>query len=168
MAEYCLDTSGLSNPWEKLPEDIYDSLWKRVRELIVASKFCCTKEIYDEMLSISGTLGDCIRSHSHCLVMEIGADDWDWEQYLHHIQRMQVDYASVISEFNGNRKGTVGLNDLSLIALARTTGLPVISMETANVYQPSTAKRRIPDICAIENVPHMDFNDLLRDQRIRL
>lgn len=168
MAEFCLDTSGISNPWERLPEDIYRSLWARIQELISASTFCCTTEIYEEMLSITGGLGECVRAHQDCLVMEIGNGDWDWEQYVAHVDRMQVDYQGVISEFNGNRKGTVRLNDISIIALARTVDLPVISMEAANVYQPSTSKRRIPDICATENVRHMDFNDLLRAKGIKI
>lgn len=120
------------------------------------------------MLSITGELGACVKDHSHCLVMEIGNGDWDWEQYLAHVKRMQVDYQSVISEFNGNRRGTVGLNDLSIVALALTLKLPLVSMEAANVYQPSTTKRRIPDICASEKVPHLDFNDLLRAKGIKI
>jgi len=168
VAEFCLDTSGLSNPWEGMPEDIYEGLWVKVQELIRGSVFCCTPEIYNEMLSITGNLGACIKANGHCLVREIGNGEWDWQEYLNHVNRMRVEYEVVISEYNGNRKGTVGLNDISIIALAKTVKLPLISMEKANVYQPSTSKRRIPDICASEAVRHMDFNELLRAKGIRL
>jgi hypothetical protein len=38
---------------------------------------------------------------------------------------MKVRHEAVISEYNGNRKNTIGLNDLTIIALAKTLGLPV-------------------------------------------
>ncbi|MCO5064350.1 MAG: DUF4411 family protein [Rhizobiaceae bacterium] len=168
MTDYCLDTSGISNPWEVLPGDIYEGLWNRVQSLIEDSVFCCTPEIYAEMLSIMGSLGACIRNHGNCLIREIGNGNWPWEAYLEHVERMRVVHESVISEYNGNRKGTVGLNDISIIALAKTLNLPVVSMEKANIYQPSTNKRRIPDVCALEKVKHMDFNDLLRAKGIKI
>lgn len=74
----------------------------------------------------------------------------------------------MISEYNGNRKSTAGLNDISIIALAMTLGLPLISMETQNVYQPSQKKMRIPDVCAAEGVLHLTFNDFLRAEGITL
>jgi len=47
--KYCLDTSGLSNPLEAMPEDVHSTLWKSVASVICAGKFAVTKEIYDEL-----------------------------------------------------------------------------------------------------------------------
>ena len=72
----------------------------------------------------------------------------------------------MISEYNGNRKGTVGLNDISIVALAMTLRLPLVSMEKPNVYQPSAKKMRIPDVCKVEGVNHLTFNEFLRAEGI--
>lgn len=81
---------------------------------------------------------------------------------------MRSDYEGVISEYNGNRKATVGLNDISIIAMAKTLNLPIISMEKPNLFQPSQTKMRIPDVCLKEHVTHLSFNDFLRSEGITL
>jgi hypothetical protein len=61
---------------------------------------------------------------------------------------MKVSHEAVISEYNGNRKNTIGLNDLTIIALAKTLGLPVVSSEKeTRVDQDSNKRQKIPDIC---------------------
>lgn len=60
------------------------------------------------------------------------------------------------------------MNDLTIIALAKTLGLPVISSEKkTNVGQESDKRQKIPDICDKEGVTHLSFNDLLRAEGIR-
>lgn len=54
--------------------------------------------------------------------------------------------------------------DLTIIALGRTLGLPVVSMEVTAL--PSPDKRRIPDICDLEGVVHHTFNEFLKIERI--
>jgi len=61
--------------------------------------------------------------------MEIEEESWDWQTYRDHYEDMKVRREAVISDYNSNRKGTIGLNDLTIIALAKTLGLPVISSE---------------------------------------
>lgn len=168
MPNYCIDTSGLSNPWETLPEDIYGGLWGQIYAAIAGGAFCCNVEIFQELQAISGGLGECVNEHADSLVLEIGHGSWPWEDYIEQVEALQKTHNDCISEYNGNRKGTVGLNDVSIVALAKVLELPLISMEKANVYQPSTKKRRIPDICKLENVIHMDFNDFLRKEGIKL
>jgi hypothetical protein len=34
MKQYCVDTSGFSTPLERMPDDIYGSLWMRVIEVV--------------------------------------------------------------------------------------------------------------------------------------
>jgi hypothetical protein len=165
---YCLDTSGLSTPLENMPEDIHGSLWKSVGKLIDAGKFAVTTEIYEELVHLPGGIGDCIRNGKDHLQLELQEEDWNWESYLVHVERMREAYVSVISEYNGNRKSTVGLNDLSIIALAKTLGLPVISSEhKLGIGQESQRRQKIPDVCSSEDVQHMTFNDLLRKEGIK-
>lgn len=105
MASYCLDTSGLSNPWVELPEDIYSPLWKQIFDALAGGCFCCNVEIFTEMVAIDGALGECVKDHSDSIVLEIGNGDWNWKVYLEHIERMRSAYGQFISEYNGGRTG---------------------------------------------------------------
>jgi hypothetical protein len=164
--KYCLDTSGLSNPLENMPDDIFSALWDQVHHLITAGIFAATQEIYDELRHLNGKTGDCIKQCKSEILLEIGENDWDWGSYINNIERMRVLYKSVISEYNQNRKNTVGLNDISIVALAKTLNIPVLSMES-NSFQSSAIRMRIPQICNSENVKHLTFNDFLRLERIK-
>ena len=164
MKEYCLDTSGLSNPLENMPEDIHASLWQEVCELISSGKFAVTTEIFDEMKLLEGVVGKHIESNGPELILEVGQEGWDWRTYAAHVERMQIDHKDFISEYTGGSKKTIGLTDLSIVALGRTLDLPVVSMEAS--VQDSPNKLRIPDLCKLEGVPHISFNDLLRQQKI--
>ena len=167
MKKYCLDTSGLSNPLESMPEDIHASLWAEVRARIATGSLAVTGEIYAEMEHIQGEMGDCIRENEVNLLLEVNDSSWPFENYIEQAARMQVEYANFIRENVGNKKGTVGLNDISIIALAKTLSLPVVSMEKRKAHQ-SGKLRQIPDICDAEKIPHMTFNDFLRAEGIKL
>lgn len=164
---YCLDTSGFSNPLETMPEDIYPILWSRIAKIIVAGRFAVTKEIYDELVNLPGPVGICIQKNCPALQLEVGDADWDWATYVGHINRMRSTYKSVISEYNGNRKGTACLNDVSIVALAKSLELPVISME-AITFQASSTKIRIPGLCGLEGIEHLTFNKFLRAEGISI
>ncbi len=168
MADYCLDTSGLSNPLENLPEDIFGSLWRQVEAVIRSGRICCNTEILEELGFIQGRMGACIEECKDLICLEIGTGDWPWQDYLAIAEQLRTKHQAVISEYNGNRKRTVGLNDISIIALAMTLDLPLISMEKANTLQKSREKMRIPDICVLEGVTHITFNDFLRLEGISL
>lgn len=169
MKTYCLDMSGLSTPLEYMPEDIHTALWAQVAKLIIDGKFAVTTEIYEELEHLPGPIGECVKKNKGNLQLEVQDDGWDWELYIGHVERMRVAYADVISENNGNRKGTVGFNDLSIIALAKTLGLPVVSSEKKTHASQDAAKRqKIPDICYSEGVLHMSFNELLRKEGIKI
>lgn len=167
MKKYCLDTSGLSNPLEAMPEDIHATLWEAVALRIKDGHLAVTAEIFAELAHVQGGLGDCLRDNEVNLVLEVNDTSWAVADYIGHATRMQVEHAHFIRENIGGKKGTVGLNDISIIALAKTLALPVLSMEKRKAHQ--TARlRQIPDICDLEKVPHMTFNDFLRSEGIKL
>lgn len=151
-----------------MPEDIHTVLWTNVAKLVTDGKFAVTTEIYAELELLPGQIGGCIKNNKANLHLEIEDEEWDWQTYLDHVERMRIAYADVISENNGNRKNTIGFNDLSIIALAKTLGLPVVSSEKKlHGEQDSKKRQKIPDICDKEGVPHMAFNDLLRKEGIK-
>ena len=169
MKRYCIDMSGLSNPAseEVAPQDIHVTLWARIHALIESGDMAVTEEIYQELTHIPPPLGDCIKANKKGLLLEVDDAEWDGAAYIEHATRMQADHETFIREFNGGGKGTVGLNDISIVALAKTLKLPVVSMEKRKAHQ-SDKKRTIPDICDAENVAHMSFNEFLRAEGITL
>jgi hypothetical protein len=149
-----------------MPEDIHPTLWGKIAKFVCSGRLAVTTEIYDELLHLPGGIGQCLSHNKATLLMEVGEDGWPWKDYIAHNVRMQTDHAAVISEYNGNRKSTVGLNDVTIIALGRTLKLPVISMEA--VQAGSDKRQRIPHICQLEGVPHLTFNDFLRTEGITI
>ena len=164
--KYCLDTSGVSNPFTDLPEDIYASLWLSVRQKIAAGVFCWNVEIAKELQHINGNLGSCIQGCNGSSCLEVGVGSWPWASYLTIFETLRTTYGDYISEYNGNRADTVGVTDVSIVALAKALSLPVVSMEKPNLLQPSQKKMRIPELCGKVHVKHMTFNEFLRAEGI--
>lgn len=161
MTKYCFDTSGLSTPHEQTPPDIHVSMWEDIRQFIANGHVAVTQEIFDEMIHIDGGLGDFIKGSKDLILFEVSAGTWDWVTYLSHMTRMQDDYSQFISEFNRGVRGTVCLNDLSIIALSKTLSVPLLNMEV-KVPEDSPKRRRIPNICESEGVVSIDIREFLR------
>ena len=92
MKKYCFDTSGISNPLEMMPEDIYDSMWAKVTGVIITGCIAVTKEIYDEMKHIPGQIGVCIKSNEAQMLLEVGKKGWNWEPYVKCAEEMQISH----------------------------------------------------------------------------
>ena len=166
MKKYGFDTSGISNPLESMPEDIHESMWIGFKTKCLESGIIAvTQEIYLEMEHIPGTVGQAIKDNKSKMIMEIG-EEWDWGSYIDHVNKMEDDHREFISEYIGGSKKTVCLNDISIIALAKTLGVPVVSMEEEEVTS-SSKKRHIPDVCKIEGVEHLTFSDFLRREKLK-
>jgi len=164
--KYCLDTSGISNPLEYMPENIslFKEVWVLVRSHIESGSFAVTREIYDELCMISpGEICECCKNNKDQLLLEVGDKTWDYTTYIRHVNEMTAKHKAFISEYNRNIKRTIGLNDVSIVALAKTLGLPVISMEDDS-FQTSAKRMRIPGLCKIEKVNHLTFNEFLQNE----
>lgn len=164
--KYCLDTSGFSNPLMEMPEDIHKTLWPSVIVRVKAEIFCWNVEIANEMASIKGSIGTALNECNGSCCFEVGKGSWNWAAYVETNNNWRKQFFDFISEYHGNRKNTIGLNDLSIVALAHTLGLPVVSMESPNLGQPSKTKLRIPDLCKAVNVEHFNFTQLCRKEGI--
>ncbi|KQV27889.1 hypothetical protein ASC97_05870 [Rhizobium sp. Root1203] len=163
--KYCFDTSGVSNPLETMPEDIHKTLWAHFAAFVLSDYIAVTPEIYDEMCHCQGGIGQLLINSKSSVVLEVG-NDWDWPTYIGHIKRMQVDHRHCISEFTGGSAKTICLNDITIIALAKTMNVPVVSMEHMVKEDGQTPKRKIPNICRAEGVEHLTFSDFLRRERL--
>lgn len=94
------------------------------------------------------------------ILHEVSSGSWNWQAYIKYVQKMQADHRAYIREFCGGSPRTVCLTDISIIALAKTLGLPVLSMEKP--VEKNSKKRHIPDICAAEDIVHITFNEFCR------
>ncbi len=164
--KYCLDTSGFSNPLMNMPEDIHKTLWLNVVAKVESEIFCWNPEIADEMSKIYGMIGAALNSCNGSCCYELGKGNWDWKAYLTTNDLWKKQFHQFISEYHNNRKNTIGLNDLSIVALAHTLGLPIVSMEVPNLGQPSQTKMRIPDLCIAVGVEHLNFTEICRKEGI--
>jgi hypothetical protein len=168
VKEYCLDTSGLSHPLQNQPEDLFPRLWEQVHERIESGRIAVTEEIYEELAFLTGDTGACIVRSKSALVMKVGASGWDYSSYLTESTRIQTTYARFISENVGGRRDTICMNDISIVALAKSLGIPVVSMEVSvTASGSSSTKRRIPDICKSEGIVHLSFTDFMRREGIK-
>jgi len=167
MKKYVFDTSGLSNPLEVMPEDIHITLWGKVMAVFSTGHICVNTEIFEEMVLIEGDVGSQLKEIESDIKLEIGEGDWDWERYIEVFNQMKSAHVDYISEYNQDRKGTIGLNDLSIIAMAKTLDLPLVNMEKETmIIDPKSKRRRIPDICKAEGVQSISFNEFLRAESI--
>lgn len=165
MKKYAFDTSGISNPLESMPEDVHESVWSHFKtEVLPSGIIAVTQEIYDEMEHIPGSVGASIKANKSNILMEVG-EDWDWGTYVDHCNKLEDDHHDFISEFIGGSKKTVGLTDISIIALAKTLKVPVVSMEKPVTSQ--AKKMHIPDICKIEKVDHLSFSEFCRKENMK-
>jgi hypothetical protein len=166
MKKYAFDTSGISNPLESMPEDIHVSIWNHFKTTILPSGIIAvTQEIYDEMVpSIPGAVGQSLKANKANILLEVG-EDWDWGKYIDHCNRMEDEHHNMISEYAGGSKRTVGLNDISIIALAKTLDIPVVSMEKP--VPDRSKKLHIPDVCKLQDVQHLTFSQFCRKENMK-
>ena len=116
------------------------------------------------MEHIPGTVGASIKANKANILMEVG-EDWDWGTYVDHCNTLEDKHHDFISEFIGGSKKTVGLNDISIIALAMTLKIPVVSMEKP--VSSGSKKLHIPDVCKIEKVDHLSFSEFCRKENLK-
>lgn len=166
MPRYCLDTSGVSNPWHALPERVFPTLWVKVRACIENDCFCWNDNIAVELRNFKGAIGDALRNRERFCRYRNGSPNWPYDDYSILLDDWKDKYRQYIREFNKNRKHTIGLADLSIVALAKTLELPVVSMERSNPDNPSMTKLRIPDLCNREDVPHLNFVEFLEAEGV--
>jgi hypothetical protein len=133
-----------------MPEDIYPSLWNNVPDVIRSGCIAVTTEIYSEMWRIRGKLGACISDCEDLMKLEVGDVRWEWKSYVAHMKRMENDHHEFISEYNGGSKKTIGLTDMTIVAMAKSRAENSYAMicrsKRAPVMNKAASKVMIRDI----------------------
>jgi len=142
---------------------MFRPMWTSLIEFVSSGAVATTTELYDEMCRITGSFGDTVRISRNELVMEVDDPAWNGVAYIRNYERMCIEHRQFISEYTHmSSKETISLNDMTIVALAKTLKLPVVSSESSSGNSPT--KRRIPDMCKMENVLHRTFVEFLRDE----
>jgi len=111
-------------------------------------------------------VGQCLKDHMAEIRLEVGSGRWNYNDYIGNFKALHPRYEKFIAGTGGS-KASLSMADFSIVILAKTLALPVISMETACAHNLHTKSCKIPDVCAAEGVLHMTFNDFLRSEGIR-
>ena len=72
MKRFCLGTSGVSNPLNAMPFDLYEGIWVQVFAAVEAGAFAVTPEIYGELIRLKDEVGDCFRENPQQLILDVG------------------------------------------------------------------------------------------------
>ncbi len=130
-----------------MPEDVkmFQPMWSSLNAFVRSGAVATTTELYDEMYKITGRFGTCVKQCRADLVLEVDDPTWNGVGYIRQYERMCTEHRQFISEYTHmSSKETISLNDMTVIALAKTLKLPVVSSESSSGNSPF--KRRIPDI----------------------
>lgn len=93
--------------------------------------------------------------------MEVDDPSWDGTGYIAHFNRMRKAHKEWIAEYAMKSPAkTICLPDLTAVALAKCLKLPLVSSESSAGDSPK--HKRIPDICALEDVVPYSFNEFLK------
>ena len=146
--------------------DVHVTLWKVILEHTERGTFCWTEQIWQQLKLIQDSrILDCLNHCNRSACLRVGEINWPDQLYLDHLERIQDTYRDYISELNEKRKRTIDLVDCSIVSLAVTLNLPVLSMEKP-IGPSSTIRLKIPDLCAREDVQHYDLTGFFRTEGI--
>ena len=122
MPRYCIDMSGLSNPAQQMPQDIYTSLWVQIKRRIVAGVFATTPKVYEELTNLLSPIGECIAQNKDRLVYEVGIAHWDYECYLGGKEENKHEHKKFhVAEAGVGKQCGIGLHERD----GRTIAIPI-------------------------------------------
>ena len=162
MKKFVLDTSGLSKPIQDMPPHRHKRLWNCIKQSIGNGVFATTEEVFEEeMLLLPDGIGAYMADNRSSIVLDFGDPYVNWNDYVITANEMQILYRESTQRTLQGRTDTVGIKDISVVALAKVLNLPLVS-EAALIHDTSqTYKRKIPNVCAEYSVKHLSFNEFI-------
>ena len=156
-APFCLDTNIFMTPWKDThPIDIFQPLWREMANM--RDRMILLKPIYDEIDPSMKKDG---------LRMWLKANNFIPTEIDNAVLNKSVEWEKkfgVKEKFKG-----VSVNDLILIAYAKTHGKTVVTLETRQKQLPEKKfNYKIPAVCKQEQVPCINFIEMLRRLKIKV
>mgnify|MGYP002784171201 CR=1 FL=1 len=147
---YSIDTSALVDGWRRYyPPDVFPGLWDRISELVEDGRIIATEEVLVELEKGDDDL------HKWALAQK--------QMFVPLDEDVQNAATAILAAHPLVSKNALGpIADPFVIALAQVRGCTVISGE---VWTNSTVKTKIPNVCAVLGVNHINFLEFIREQR---
>jgi predicted nucleic acid-binding protein len=148
------DASSMIYAWDNYPVHQFPGLWEWMASQIEAKYLTMSSVAFDEVVNKTPECGEWLR-------------DYAVEQF--EISNIILQDALRIKDLLGifgdkyHAKG-VGENDLLIIATARANGAELVSNESKQKLPDIPAKRKIPSVCAMNEVrvPCLDFIEYIK------
>jgi predicted nucleic acid-binding protein len=153
LIKYVLDTNIFINMQRRHPPDIFESLWKKIDELIDNDAIVSCQEVLEELGRGDDSLVTWAKQRSKI--------------FLKSDVRVQGIVRNILAKYpdflTGSRKSNNA--DPFVIALAKLEGYTLVSDETrAGGNQPP----KIPNICYAYNIKLLKFVEFLREVKIKI
>jgi hypothetical protein len=149
---YCIDTSALMHAWIRVyPPDVLPPLWDRLDGLIADGHLIAPMDVYVELERKEGDLlFEWCKDRPH-MFREIDA----FQSQISYVMRKYPRLVDTV-------KGKSGADPMVIaLALAHNPKLTVITEERGG----SGTRPKMPYVCSQEGVRHIDFLQLIRDQK---
>jgi Domain of unknown function (DUF4411) len=143
---YSIDTSSLSNGWQKLyPPDVFGGVWQRLDGVIRAGIVVATEEVLIELERGDEDLFKWVKERE--------------EMFLKHNEEIQVSMSQICARHPKlvDVARTRSMCDPWVIAVAQVNGLTVVSEENSRPARP-----KIPDVCQLENIGCIRLLEMIR------
>lgn len=152
---YTFDASSVLHAWDNYPIENFPPLWDWLEEQIIASQFTIPQVAYEEVARKSPECGKWLKEKG-IKILPLSNESLQ--------QAMAIKHLLGIDEDNYHPKG-VGENDLLIIAIAKISGLQLVSDEGRQFGLPKVmSKCKIPAVCALPDVdvPCIQFIELIK------
>lgn len=149
---YCIDTSALIHAWVRVyPPDVLPPLWARLDELIEEGTVIAPMDV---LMELEKKEGDSL--YEWCKERESMFREID--EFQNEIGYVMKKYPRLVDTV----KGKSGADPMVIaLALSHNPRLTVITEEKGG----SATKPKMPYTCDQEDLRHIDFLQLIRDQK---
>lgn len=150
---YCIDTSSLIDLWRRAyPRDVFAGLWKNIENLVAQGRLIAPREVKRELAKRDDALLKWANSHRHMF------------------KSLDAQQAALVKQIQGKFPKLVDPNketpdaDPFVVALAISRGFLVVSSE---IPANPGADPKIPDVCKVYKVVHLDLLEFFRKEKWR-
>jgi len=151
--KYVFDTNIFINMQRRFPEDIHESLWKVFEEALDSGIVISSEEVLDEITRGDDSLIEWAKARKGSFI----ESDEDIQNIVRDILRKNDRFVLGSKKTNGA--------DPFVIALAKIKSCKVVTEEPKNGLNNPP---KIPNICEQYGVEYINFNDFLREIKIKI
>ncbi len=151
--KYVFDTNIFIYMQRRFPEDIHESLWRVIEEVLESGIVISSEEVLDEITKGDDSLIEWAKARKGSFI----ESDEDIQSIVRDILRKNDRFVLGSKKTNGA--------DPFVIALAKVKLCKVVTEEPRSG---TNNPPKIPNICEQYDIEYIDFNDFLREINIKI